>query len=77
MSYEHVDHPQHYNNYSIEVIEMMERIWGKEATIQFCEMNAFKYRMRAGTKPTAPVERDFEKEKWYMEHANKLKSEIK
>ena len=30
--YEHVNHPSHYNNYNIEVIDMMERIWGKENT---------------------------------------------
>ena len=30
--YEHVNHPTHYNNYDVEVIEMMERIWGPEKT---------------------------------------------
>ena len=49
--YEMVNHPSHYNNYDIEVIDMIERIWGIEAVIQWCEITAFKYRMRVGTKP--------------------------
>ena len=30
-TYEHVNHPSHYNNYDVEVIEMMKRIWGIES----------------------------------------------
>jgi hypothetical protein len=51
----------------------MEKIWGKENTIRFCEMNAFKYRMRMGTKPNQSIEQDLEKEKWYLNKANQLK----
>ena len=40
---EAVEHPKHYNSYPIEVIDMMLSIWGKENTINFCLMNAFKY----------------------------------
>ena len=54
-TYENVDHPNHYNTYDVEVIDMMERIWGPEKTAVFCELNAFKYRMRMGTKPTSPL----------------------
>lgn len=49
--YEHVNHPQHYNNYDKEVIDMMLDIWGPKETAIFCKLNAFKYRMRMGTKP--------------------------
>jgi hypothetical protein len=70
--YEHVNSPNHYNNYSIEVIDMMVGIYGVENTIIFCEMNAFKYRMRIGTKPDQPIERDLEKEKWYLNKAKEL-----
>lgn len=59
--YEHVNHPKHYNNYSVEVIDMMEAIYGVEATIIFCEMTAFKYRMRVGTKPDNSVEQDLQR----------------
>jgi hypothetical protein len=68
--------PSHYRNYSVEVIDMMSAIYGLEATAKFCEMNAFKYRMRAGTKPENTVEQDLEKEKWYLEKARKLIKEL-
>ena len=70
--YEMVDHPTHYNNYSREVIDMMVDIWGIEATIKWCEMTAFKYRMRMGTKPENPIEQDLKKEKWYLDKAKEL-----
>lgn len=69
---EHVNSPKHYNNYSIEVIEMMRRIWGDEATSLWCEMTAFKYRMRMGTKEDNPIERDLAKEAWYLAKAKEL-----
>lgn len=71
--YEQVNHPQHYNNYGVECIEMMRRIWGWDAAIQWCEMTAFKYRMRAGTKPGNPVEQDLAKERWYFDKAEELR----
>ena len=61
---EAVNHPEHYNEYSVEVIDMMERIWGFEKAQIFCELNAFKYRMRAGKK--GPLEEDLKKEAWYL-----------
>lgn len=70
--YEMVDHPQHYNNYEYEVIDMMRKIYGDEKTAIFCELNAFKYRMRMGTKPTSPIQEDLKKEQWYL----KKKKEI-
>lgn len=32
--YEMVDHPTHYNNYSVECVDMMVRIWGASATAE-------------------------------------------
>ena len=61
--YEEVNHPNHYNVYDVEVVEMMERIFGIEETMSWCKLNAFKYRMRAGEKPTSTVEKDLKKEK--------------
>ena len=72
-TYENVNHPNHYNTYDVEVIDMMERIWGPEKTAIFCELNAFKYRMRMGTKPTSPVTEDLEKETWYLNKMKELK----
>lgn len=71
MSKEAVNHPSHYNQYPIEVIDMMMSIWGKEDTIKFCLMNAFKYRMRLGLKDS--IEQDLKKEQWYLNKANELK----
>jgi hypothetical protein len=68
--YEEINSPKHYNHYSIEVIEMMVRLWGPEATSLFCEMNAFKYRMRMGTKPDVDIQQELDKEAWYLKMAN-------
>jgi hypothetical protein len=75
-NYENVNHPNHYNTYDVEVIDMMERIWGPEKTAIFCELNAFKYRMRMGTKPTSPVSEDLNKETWYLEKFQELKAKL-
>ena len=75
-NYEYVSHPAHYNNYGIEVIDMMERIWGLTACIIYCQMNSFKYRMRMGTKPGESIERDLEKEQWYLNKAEELKAKL-
>lgn len=73
--YEYVNSPSHYNNYSKEVIDMMVDLFGLNNTITFCEMNAFKYRMRMGTKLDQPIERDLEKERWYLDKMKKLKKD--
>ena len=68
---DNVNHPSHYAQYPLEVIEMMVRIWGKEKVATFCEINAFKYRMRAGHKDN--VGQDLGKEAWYLEKAKELR----
>ena len=70
MNNELVEHPKHYNNYPIEVIDMMISIWGIDKTITFCLMNGFKYRMRLGLKDN--IEQDLAKEQWYLNKANEL-----
>lgn len=76
-NYEYVNHPSHYNNYSMEVIDMMENIWGTEKTALWCEMTAFKYRMRMGTKPDNSIQQDIDKEKWYLNKSKSLYSSLK
>ena len=73
--YDHVN-PDHYKKYSKEVIDMMVDVYGEEDTAIHCEMTAFKYRMRMGTKPGQPVDRDLEKEKWYLDKAAELRKII-
>lgn len=74
--YEEVNHPKHYNTYDVEVIDMMERVFGKEQTAIFCKLNAFKYRMRAGTKPGQSADKDLNKERWYIDRYNRLNGGI-
>ena len=74
--YEHVNHPTHYNNYDTEVIDMMEKIWGKQQTAVWCKLTAFKYRMRMGTKPDNDINQDLQKESWYLQKYNELISQI-
>ena len=73
--YEHVEHPSHYNHYSSETIAMMVAIWGKERVADWCEITAFKYRMRMGTKPDNSIEQDLKKEQWYLNKAKELRNE--
>lgn len=73
---EMVNHPGHYNNYNIEVIDMMEKIWGPAYVLVFYQLNAFKYRMRMGTKPGGSLEEDLRKEQWYLKKAEELKEKL-
>lgn len=68
--YQEVNSPAHYNGYSVEAIDMMERIFGPEKLAVFCELNAFKYRMRAGEKGYASM--DLAKERWYLDKLKEL-----
>lgn len=70
--YEMVNHPAHYNNYDKEVIDIIEVIWGTQIAAVWCEITAFKYRMRMGTKPTSSVSEDLEKESWYLKKMREL-----
>jgi hypothetical protein len=68
--------PAHYQTYEKQPYEMMIDIWGVEAFVKHCEMTAFKYRMRLGSKPDEPIERDLEKAKWYEIKAKELKEKL-
>ena len=65
-----VNRPAHYTAGSVEVIDMMERIWGVEAVKIFCELNAFKYRQRAGLKGDGA--QDLAKAQWYEKHRKQI-----
>lgn len=64
--------PDHYKSYSVETIDMMIAIYGKEKVAIHCELTAFKYRQRLGKKDS--IEQDMEKEKWYLDKAKELRS---
>lgn len=63
-----VNHPEHYNQGSIECIDAMISAFGKEATAHFCIINAFKYIWRADSKQK--LIEDIDKAIWYL---NKFK----
>jgi hypothetical protein len=65
-----INHPTHFNQHPIEVIDMMLAIYGREAVINFCLLNAFKYRMRAGHKDD--ITQDIQKALWYERKAKEL-----
>lgn len=69
---ETVDHPDHYNQGKFECIEVMAETFGKEATENFCLLNAFKYIWRAGEKNGIE---DIKKASWYLEKFLELEGE--
>ena len=75
-NYEMVNHPTHYNQYDIEVIDMIIRIWGPEAAALWCDITAFKYRMRMGTKPDNSIEQDIKKEQWYLNKSKEIRENL-
>ena len=75
-TYEMVNHPSHYNQYDIEVIDMIIRIWGPEAAALWCDITAFKYRMRMGTKPDNSIEQDIKKEQWYLNKSKEIRENL-
>lgn len=75
-AYEMVNHPTHYNQYDIEVIDMIIKIWGPEAAALWCDITAFKYRMRMGTKPDNSIEQDIKKEQWYLNKSKEIRENL-
>lgn len=67
-----VNHPSHYNRYSIEAVEMARRIWGDEALKTAAEITAFFYRMRLGLKEDNPIEQDLAKEEFWLNYSKGL-----
>lgn len=66
-----VNHPSHYNLPGRKecIVEMLET-FGVQKTKAFCELNAYKYRYRAGWKGDA--EKDFAKADWYENYGANL-----
>lgn len=69
--------PDHYKKWSVEVIDMMISIYGKEKTAIHCEMCAFKYRMRVGYKKGNSVDQELKKATWYLNKAKELRTKNK
>lgn len=68
-----VNHPNHYTNGGMECIDEMILIFGIEATMHFCLLNAWKYRRRALDKNG---QQDMDKSHWYINKYKELKGEL-
>lgn len=65
-----VNHPSHYTQYPVEVIQLTEHM-------DFCRGNAVKYLARAGFKDPAKELEDLKKARWYTDRAiSKLEKEL-
>lgn len=58
---EKINHPSHYNQGSIETIDLIE-----DWDLDFCLGNTIKYISRAGFKENNSVEQDLKKAYWYL-----------
>lgn len=67
-----VNHPSHYETGKFECIEVMLETQGRDATIQFCICNAFKYLYRHNRKNGTE---DIQKAHWYLSKAIELEKE--
>lgn len=56
-----VDHPAHYQGQH-ECIDVMLALFGRQAVMDFCRCNIFKYRFRADAKGG---DEDIKKAEWY------------
>lgn len=65
-----VKEPEHYKHGQFEVIDEMIIMFGWEATVMFCKINAWKYRARAPYK--GKMEEDLRKADRYLEYARDI-----
>jgi hypothetical protein len=63
--------PSHYKKGGIETIDQMLILYGSMKVKAFCELNAFKYRMRAGHK-SQNIEEDIKKAMWYEDKMKEI-----
>lgn len=70
-----INHPKHYcREGGMESIDEMVEVFGREAVMNFCLCNVWKYRYRASDKNG---EEDLKKSDWYMRKYKELKEESK
>lgn len=64
-----VSHPNHYKAHAKECIVEMLILFGLDNFVAFCQMNAWKYRYRAGNKANNSADQDNAKADRYIEYA--------
>lgn len=72
---EAVNHPDHYKVGEYECLDVMESLYGIEAVIWFCMLNAFKYQWRCNRKNSC--QEDLKKARWYNKKALDLMNKLK
>lgn len=68
-----VNEPPHYEH-GMECIDEMILVFGKEAVMNFCLCNVWKYRYRAPYK--GDIEENMQKSRWYLNKYKELKGSI-
>lgn len=58
-----VNHPAHYMADGLECIDVMIKLYGKEAVRAFCMCSAFKYQWRCNNKGNC--KQDIAKARWF------------
>ena len=71
---ETVNHPDHYKVGDYECLDVMKSLYGVEAVINFCMLNAFKYQWRCNRKNNC--QEDLKKARWYNKKALDLMNEL-
>lgn len=66
-NYEYVDHPKHYNQGGIELVNIVDSY-----QLGFYEGNIVKYMIRSGKKPGNSKLQDLKKAQWYLNYLIKL-----
>lgn len=69
-----VNHPPHYMGHSKECIVEMFILFGLDNFVAFCQMNAWKYRYRAGSKDGNSADQDNAKADRYIEYARRAEN---
>ena len=59
-----VNNPKHYDAEGLSCIDVMIKLYGKEAVRTFCMLNSFKYQWRCNNKGNC--KQDLEKARWYL-----------
>ena len=66
-NYEYVDHPKHYNQGGIELVNIVDSY-----QLGFYEGNIVKYMIRSGKKPGNSKLQDLKKAQWYLNYLIRL-----
>ena len=66
-NYEYVDHPKHYNQGGIELVNIVDSY-----QLGFYEGNIVKYVVRSGKKPGNSKLQDLKKAQWYLNYLIRL-----